>query len=222
MENQVVGRFVLRRLLGEGGMGSVYLGERTGDFQQRAAVKLLREGLHDAATLQRFRAEQQVLASLHHPNIVQLIDGGVSGDGVPYLAMDYVEGEPLDEYCRKNALPARRRIELAIAVLEAVEYAHRRFVAHCDLKFSNILVTADEQPKLLDFGVTKLLEPARFGMDEATRNSPRPFTPEFASPEQLEGRSLTTATDIYSAAVILYVLLAGRHPFESLRDQPIA
>jgi serine/threonine protein kinase len=220
--NQVVGRFRIERLLGEGGMGSVYLGQRAGDFEQRAAIKLLREGLHDPATRQRFRAEQQALAALQHPNIVQLIDGGITADGIPYLAMDYVEGAPLDEYCRREDLPLRRRIELMIAMLDAVEYAHRRLIAHCDLKFSNILVTADGQPKLLDFGVTKLLEPSRFGLDgEATKAALRPFTPEFASPEQLDGKNLTTATDIYSAGVILYILLAGRHPFESLRDQPL-
>lgn len=219
----LVGRFRLVRLLGEGGMSSVYLGERTDDFQQVAAVKLLREGSHDAGMLQRFHAEQQVLASLKHPNIVQLIDGGVTPDGIPYLTMDYVDGVPLDGFCDQRRLSTRQRIELMIQVLGAVEYAHQRFLAHCDLKFSNILVTADGTPRLLDFGIIKLLEPLRFGLeDQATRLAQRPFTPEFASPEQLKGERLTTATDLYSAGVVLYALLTGTHPFESVRDQPLA
>jgi len=223
MSGQIVGSFRLVRLLGEGGMSSVYLAARTGEFEQWAAVKLLREGLRDAGTRQRFRAEQQALASLRHPDIVQIVDGGVTAGGVPYLVMDYIDGVPLDVYCGEHALPVRSRIALTIRVLDAVEYAHQRFLAHCDLKFSNILVTPEGAPRLLDFGVTKLLEPALFGVDgEATRADARPFTPEFASPEQLQGRSLAAATDIYSAGVCLYILLAGEHPFESVRDQPIA
>ena len=219
---RVVGHFRLVRLLGEGGMSTVYLGERTGDFEQRAAVKLLREGLHDPETRARFRAEQQVLGSLRHPGIVQLIDGGITDDGVPYLAMDVVEGAPLDEYARTRGLGVRARVSLAIGVLEAVEYAHQRFLAHCDLKFSNILVTGAGEVRLLDFGVTKLLEPAQFGLEPlATRAEARPFTTEFASPEQLAGGNLGTATDIYSAGTVLYVLLAGAHPFETVRDKPI-
>lgn len=219
---RVVGHFRLVRLVGEGGMSTVYLGEHTGDFRQTAAVKLLREGLHDPETRARFRAEQQVLASLRHPGIVQLIDGGLTGDGVPYLAMDLVEGFPLDEYARTRGLGTRARIELMIRVLEAVEYAHQRFLAHCDLKFSNILVDSGGQPRLLDFGVTKLLALAQFGLEPlATRAEARPFTPEFASPEQLQGGNLGTATDIYSAGTVLYVLLAGSHPFETVRASPI-
>jgi tRNA A-37 threonylcarbamoyl transferase component Bud32 len=219
---RVVGHFRLVRVLGEGGMSTVYVAERTGDFQQTAAVKLLREGLLDAETRARFRAEQQVLASLRHPGIVQLIDGGVTAGGVPYLVMELVDGVPLDEYSRSRGLGVRARVELAIRVLEAVEYAHQRFLAHCDLKFSNILVTPGGQPQLLDFGVTKLLAPAQFGLEPlATRAETRPFTPEFASPEQLAGGNLGTATDIYSAGVVLYALLAGAHPFEAERAQPV-
>lgn len=219
---QIVGGFRLVRLLGEGGMSSVYLGERVKEFEQRAAVKILREGLYDADTRQRFRAEQQVLATLRHPDIVQLIDAGVTADGIPYLVMDYIEGMPLDEYCRTRELDTAGRIRLMIHVLAAVEYAHQRQVAHCDLKFSNILVTAAGELRLLDFGITKLLEPERYGMDaELTRTASRPFTPEFASPEQLQGRPLSTATDIYSAGAILYLLLAGAHPFEPLRREPV-
>jgi len=220
---RIVGRFRLVRLIGEGGMSSVYAAERSDDFKQVAAVKLLREELCDAETRLRFRAERQVLASLQHPNIVQLIDGGFTQDGVPYLIMDYVEGEPLDKYCARRRISLRERLRLVIAVLDALEYAHQHFVAHCDIKFSNILVTADGQPRLLDFGLTKLLEPSRLGIDsQLTGTALRPYTLEFASPEQLQGRNLTTATDLYSCAVALYMLLTGTHPFESLRDQPLA
>lgn len=223
LAGRMVGRFRLVRLLGEGGMSRVYAGERSDDFKQIAAVKLLREELCDAGTRLRFRAERQVLASLRHPNIVQLIDGGLTEDDVPYLIMDYVEGEPLDQYCDRRRISLRERTQLMIQVLDAVEYAHQHFVAHCDIKFSNILVTANGRPRLLDFGLTKLLEPSRLGIDsQLTGAALRPFTLEFASPEQLQGQNLTTATDLYSCAVVLYMLLTGTHPFESLRGQPLA
>ena len=222
LAGRIVGRFRLLRLLGEGGMSRVYLGERSDDFKQIAAVKLMREELCDSEMRSRFRAERQVLASLQHPNIVPLIDGGVTADGVPYLIMDYVEGEPLDKYCDRRRISLRERIQLMIQVLDAVEYAHQHFVAHCDIKFSNILVTADGQPRLLDFGLTKLLDPSRLGIDcQATGAALRPFTLEFASPEQLQGQNLTTSTDLYSCAVVLYTLLTGTHPFESFRSQPL-
>jgi eukaryotic-like serine/threonine-protein kinase len=252
----VAGNFRLVRLIGEGGMSSVYIGERIKDFEQSVAVKLLREGLYDPEIRQRFLAEQQVLASLRHPDIVQLIDGGVTADGVPYLVMEYVEGTPLDEYCESRHVSIADRIDLMIRVLEAVEYAHQRQIAHCDLKFSNILVASggahrarisvppdrEGTPKaferhvpacdrcarsstelrLLDFGITKLLDPGRFGLDaQLTRATARPFTPEFASPEQLRGQALGAPTDIYSAGVILYILLTGKHPFEAVRDEPV-
>jgi eukaryotic-like serine/threonine-protein kinase len=252
----VAGNFRLVRLIGEGGMSSVYIGERIKDFEQSVAVKLLREGLYDPEIRQRFLAEQQVLASLRHPDIVQLIDGGVTADGVPYLVMEYVEGTPLDEYCESRHVSIADRIDLMIRVLEAVEYAHQRQIARCDLKFSNILVASggahrarisappdrEGTPKaferhvpacdrcarsstelrLLDFGITKLLDPGRFGLDaQLTRATARPFTPEFASPEQLRGQALGAPTDIYSAGVILYILLTGKHPFEAVRDEPV-
>ena len=223
MLGRIIGRFRLVRLLGEGGMSSVYLGERADDFKQIAAVKVLRQDLPDAGLLLRFHAEEQVLAALRHPNIVKLIDGGVTEDGIPYLVMDYLEGMPLDHFCDTHRLSIRDRIEIMIQVLDAIEYARRRFLAHCDLKFSNILVTGDGKPHLLDFGLMKLLEPSRFGLaDPATTASHRPLTPEFASPEQLKGQNLTTATDLYSAGVVLYWLLTGTHPFESVRNQPLA
>ncbi len=204
-------------------MGSVYLAARTGEFEQTAAVKLLLDGRQHEGMIARFRAERQVLAALNHPGIVQLIDGGVSDDGVPFLVMDYVEGAPLDGYCEERRLPVEARVRLVAEILDAVEYAHRRFLAHCDLKFSNILVTAAGEPRLLDFGVSKLLEPGLYGVEgQATQATMRPFTPEFASPEQLEGGALATSTDIYSMGVVLYSLLTGSHPFEGLRHQPVA
>jgi len=220
---RTVGRFRLIRLLGQGGMSQVYLGERADDFRQIAAVKLTCEGLQDAAALSRFHAEQKTLSTLQHPNIVHLIDSGVTGDGTPFLAMDYVEGVPLDQFCDSQRLSCRVRMEIMIQVLDALEYAHQRSIAHCDLKFSNVLVTADRKPHLLDFGLTTQLAQGGFPREEPTAGAAwGPFTFEFASPEQLQGQSLTTATDIYSAGVMLYVLLAGAHPFQSVRDQPLA
>ncbi|MDX2153475.1 MAG: protein kinase [Bryobacteraceae bacterium] len=209
--------------IGEGGMGSVFLGERLEDFNQRVAIKVLLHGIGHEETRRRFLAERQVLAKLQHPDIVQLIDGGVTDDGLPFIVMDYVEGEPLDVYCDRAKLGLRERVALVKRVLEGVEYAHQRLLAHCDLKFANILVTADGSPRLLDFGVAKLLDPLRYGVtDAATRAALRPFTPEFASPEQLRGEELGTSTDIYSAGVILYRLLTGTHPFEGVVAQPLA
>ncbi len=217
---RVVGRFRLVRLLGTGGMGSVYLAERTDGFRQIAAVKLLREGFQDAAMLSRFHAEQQALASLKHPGIVQLMDSGVTEDGIPYLVMDYIDGVPIDQFCDEQQLSFRRRIEMVIRVLNAVEHAHRRSFAHCDLKFSNILVTPDGKSHLLDFGLAQL--PAPFSLSPEASVARNPFTIEFASPEQLKGQSLTTATDLYSVGVVLYMLLTGTHPFEAARSRSLA
>lgn len=220
---RVIGQFRLERKVGEGGMGTVYVARRAAGFDQVVAIKLLLNGLHRADTLRRFQNEQQALAALQHPDIVALIDGGVTGDGVPYLVMDYVDGLPLDEYCRLNGLSVRAKVELMTRVLDAIQHAHGRMFVHCDLKFSNILVTPAGEPKLLDFGLAKILNPAHYGLPaQATNAAVRPFTPEFASPEQLRAEPLTIATDVYSAGVILYRLVTGVHPFESLREDPIA
>ena len=222
LPDSVIGRYRLIRKLGEGGMGAVYLAERTEDFEQSVALKLVLEGLHLESTLSRFQVEQQALAALQHPNIVQIVDAGVSVEGIPYLAMDYVDGEPIDRHCDRQLLSVSQRIEIFLQVLEAVEYAHRRFLIHCDLKPSNILVTPEGQTKLLDFGVTKLLQPEVYGLEDgATKATLRPFTPEYASPEQLQAGTLTTATDVYSAGVVLYRLLCGQHPFEVFAGDPV-
>jgi serine/threonine protein kinase len=221
MLGRVIAGFRLLELIGEGGASSVYLSQRVADFQQRVALKLLRDGLHNPETNYRFRTEQRVLASLRHPEIVQLLDSGVTQDSLPYLVMEYIQGLPLDQYCSAHQLSIAQRVALILRVLDAVGFAHQRQVAHCDLKFSNILVTPNGELRLLDFGIAKLLQPAGFGPEAPARTDGSAFTTAFASPEQLQGRTLGTATDIYSIGVILYILLTGSHPFEAVRDQPI-
>jgi tetratricopeptide (TPR) repeat protein len=215
------GPFRLEKKIGEGGMGAVYLARRIADFEQLAAVKLLLDGHGEEEVAARFHAEQQVLASLNHPNIVRLLDAGVIEGGIPYIAMDYVEGMPLDCYCERTKPDLRQRVHLVISILDALDYAHRRFLAHCDLKYSNVLVEDSGAVHLLDFGIAKLLNLSRYGIENPMTRHFRPFTPEFASPEQLLGRPLTTATDVYTAGVLLYGLLAGEHPFEEVVMQPV-
>ncbi len=217
-----VGPYRLLERLGEGGMGEVYRAERVEDFSQIVAVKLLVRGLGDQEILRRFHTERQVLASLQHPNIVRLLDAGVSTEGVPYIAMEYVEGVPLDRFCNEKKLDRDARLRLMIQALDAVEYAHQRFLVHCDLKYSNILVTEDGTAKLLDFGIAKLLRPAQYGFGESLTREFRPMTLEFASPEQLRSGKVSTATDIYACGILLYGLLTGQHPFQDLMEQPVA
>jgi non-specific serine/threonine protein kinase/serine/threonine-protein kinase len=218
----VIGKFRIVRMLGEGGMGSVFLAERTEDFDQQVALKLILDGLHDDAILARFELERQALASLQHPNIVRIVDSGVSSTGLPYLAMEYVDGLPIDRWCDQHRVSVSDRLKLFLQVLDAVEYAHQRFLLHCDLKPSNIFVASDGHVRLLDFGVAKLLNPESFGFGEGlTQATLRPFTPDFASPEQLKSGVLTTATDVYSAGAVLHALLCGQAPFEELRDDPV-
>ena len=197
-------------------MGSVYLAERADDqFRRRVALKAVRPEFLDDQTLRRFENERRTLAVLDHPNIIKLLDGGTSDDGAPFLVMDYVEGQSIDQFCASRNLPVRERLRLFREVLGAVHYAHQNLVVHRDLKPSNILVTADGVPKLLDFGIARLLRPEYLGGPiSLTRTAMQPLTPEFASPEQVRGQPITTATDIYSLGVILYRLLTGHHPFE--------
>jgi serine/threonine-protein kinase len=213
LEGQLIGRYRVRSELGRGGMAVVYLAERAdGDFEQLVALKLLQPGADRHDILRRFHLEQQILALARHPNIARLLDGGVSDDGRPYIAMEYVEGEAIDSYCDARSLTVRERLALFLEVARAVDYAHRNLVVHRDIKPSNLLVTADGDVKLLDFGIAKLL--ASDGAD-VTRTYHRAMTPAFASPEQIAGADITTATDVYQLGVLLYLLLTGCWPYRS-------
>ena len=211
---QRVGAYQVLKTLGEGGMGTVYLATRAdGGQQQEVAVKVMQPWFRPSrGVLQRFTTERQILANLNHPNIARLLDAGVTDDDLPYLVMEYVNGLPIDTYCFQNNLSTDDRLQLFRTVCGAVEHAHKKLVVHRDIKPANILVTAQGVPKLLDFGIAKLVDPdARDRM--ATRISQRMMTPEYASPEQVSGGKITTATDVYALGVLLYELLAGRHPF---------
>ena len=196
-------------------MGTVYLAVRSDDaFQKRVAVKILKRGMDTEAVVRRFRNERQILASLEHPNIAGLFDGGTTADGLPYFAMEYVEGQPIDEYADARDLDTTARLRLFREVCAAVQYAHQNLIIHRDLKPANVLVTADGAPKLLDFGIAKLLNPELGGATLApTVVGFQLMTPEYASPEQVRGEPVTTATDVYSLGVVLYELLTGRRPY---------
>jgi len=205
-----VGTWRLIREIGHGGMGVVWEAQRDdGQFEQRAAIKLLRASLFSERDQRRFREERQILASLNHPSIARLLDGGMLEDGSPYLVMEYVDGAPIDQWCDRNQLTLRQRIELCLNVCAAVEYAHSQLVIHRDLKPANIFVTADGSPKLLDFGIAKLIAQDDDPHDTTTRL----LTPECASPEQVRGERMSTATDVFALGVLLYKLFTGRHPF---------
>jgi serine/threonine-protein kinase len=211
-----IGPYRILRLLGQGGMGAVYLAERSdGQFEQRVAIKLLRADRAAGSDLvERFLAERQILAQLVHKNIAWLLDGNTTEDGRPYLVMEYVEGQPILDYCNTRDLAIAARLELFGEVCAAVEYAHRRLVVHRDLKPANILVTYDGVVKLLDFGIAKLLDPAFERL--ATRTGQRIMTPEYASPEQVRGETVGTASDVYQLGLLLYELLTGHRPWDSL------
>ncbi|HEV7506513.1 MAG TPA: serine/threonine-protein kinase [Thermoanaerobaculia bacterium] len=218
-EGQRVGPYRVVREIGRGGMGAVYLAARADEeFDQRVALKLVGTG---SATeiVRRFRAERQILAHLDHPNIAKLLDGGTAEDGRPYFVMEYVEGRPIDEYAGK--LPLRERLALFREVCAAVHFAHQNLVVHRDLKPANVLVTADGVPKLLDFGIAKLIDPG--GTDPGLSElGLRPMTLQYASPEQVGGKLITTASDVYALGVLLYVLLTGRSPYSTAADDRAA
>ncbi len=208
-----IGHYTIIKELGRGGMGTVYLAERSdGEFKQRVALKLVRQTIADAETEKRFRREREILASLNHPFIAQLHDGGVSENGEPYFAMEYVDGRPLLEYADENGLTTDERLALFLKVCAAVAFAHRNLTIHRDLKPSNILVPPDGNPKLLDFGLAKILD-ENLADQEQTATQYRAFTPAYASPEQILGKKVTTASDVYSLGVVLYELLTGEKPF---------
>ena len=206
-----IGPYKVVREIGHGGMGSVYLAERDDEhYQRQVAIKLINPGLSGEAIRRRFRNEMQILANLDHPNIARLFDGGETANGVPYLVMEYVAGTPINRYCDDRDLSTEQRLELFCTVCDAVQYAHQHLVIHRDIKPGNILVADEGLPKLVDFGIAKLLS-------EDTPDAQAtlmPFmTPEYASPEQVRGTSVTTATDVYSLGVVLYQLLSGRLPY---------
>ena len=206
------GPYHLLRPLGRGGMGTVWLAERADrEFEQRVAVKLLHASF-DVDAVARFRKERQLLAGLRHPNIAVLLDGGRTESDQPYLVMEHVDGVPIDEYCRRTRATLHARVELFLGVCRAVEHAHRQLVIHRDIKPSNILVTKDGEPKLLDFGIAKVLEPAHAESD-ITQTRHRRWTPRYSSPEQVAGGPLSTATDVYSLGVVLFELLTLRSPY---------
>jgi non-specific serine/threonine protein kinase/serine/threonine-protein kinase len=210
-----VGAFRLLERIAEGGMGAVYRAERvTSDFTQKVAVKLIASTMYGADTLRRFRVERQILASLQHPNIVSLLDGGVTPEGRPYIAMEFVEGVPITHYCRQHTLTLEARLRLFQKLCQAVSFAHRHLVVHRDLKPANVLVTTDGTVKVLDFGVAKLLEPEARSA-QATGMLFGPLTPDYASPEQIRGERITTACDVYALGVMLFELLSGRRPYDT-------
>ncbi len=209
-----VGPYRLLRKIAEGGMGSVYLAARAdAEFDRQVVLKLIRQGMESAEVRQRFRVERQILASLEHPWIARLYDGGTSDENLPYLVMEYVEGIPIDEYCDREGASLDQRLALFRKVCAAVQTAHQNLVVHRDLKPSNILVTPEGEPKLLDFGIAKMLDPeTATGDGAATVPWSRWLTPDYASPEQIFGRRVTTASDVYSLGVLLCKLLTGQLP----------
>jgi eukaryotic-like serine/threonine-protein kinase len=223
LAGQRIGAYTLVSLIGQGGMGNVWLARRSdGRFEGHAAVKLLNASLVGRAGEERFRREGSILARLTHAHIARLVDAGVSAAGQPYLVLEHVEGEQIDRYCDGRGLNVQERIRLFLDVLAAVAHAHANLIVHRDIKPSNVLVGTDGQVKLLDFGIAKLLE-EESGYGEATaltREFGRALTPEYAAPEQVMGGAVTTATDVYALGTLLYVLLAGRHPAEGVLKSP--
>ncbi len=221
----LVGAYRLERVIGAGGMGSVFAASRAdGQYEKTVAVKLIKRGFESDDALRRFLRERQLLANLDHPNIARLLDGGVTDDGQPYLVMEYVEGVPITEYADNQKLPTSQRLLLFRQVCAGVQYIHQNLIVHRDLKPANILVAADGVPKLLDFGIAKLLDDApAAGAGAMTVTGMQVMTPEHASPEQVSGQAISTATDIYSLGIILYELLTGHRPyrFDSNRPQDI-
>ena len=224
LAGQAIGPYTLVREIGHGGMGTVWLARRTdGRYEGEVAIKFLRSGLFGHGDAARFEREGSILARLSHPNIARLLDAGVMADGAqPYLVLEYIDGEPIDQYCQRLALPVAARLALMLDVLAAVAQAHNRLILHRDLKPTNILVNKAGEVKLLDFGIAKLLDDAGGGEQTAlTARAGNAFTPEFAAPEQLQGGDVTTATDVYALGVLMYLLLGGEHPTAAPTGAPL-
>jgi eukaryotic-like serine/threonine-protein kinase len=214
-EGSRIGRYKLQRRIDEGGMGVVFLATRDDDqYQKQVAVKLIKQGFDTENIRRRFRHERQILANLDHPNIARLLDGGTSESGRPYLVMEFVEGEPITKYCEARQIPLTERLQLFLKVCAAVHFAHQNLVIHRDIKPGNVLVAETGEPKLLDFGIAKLLDADEQSTNEHTVTLMRVMTPDYASPEQVRGEQVTTATDVYSLGVLLYELLSGERPYK--------
>jgi serine/threonine protein kinase len=214
LAGQSLGPYRLLREIGRGGMGVVYLATRADDeYKKQVAIKLIQPGPPNKDLLRRFRRERQILASLEHPNIARLLDGGTTAQGVPYLAMEYIAGTPITQYCDEQKLSITERLKLFRRVCAAVQYAHQNLIIHRDLKPGNILVTADGEVKLLDFGIAKLLDTDSGPVASNTTSGLHLMTPEYASPEQIRGEPITTTSDVYALGVVLYELLTGHYPY---------
>ena len=211
-EGTRIGPYRVLEKLGRGGMGTVYKAVREDDFEKQVALKLLQRDLASEANVRRFHNERQILARLEHPAIARLLDGGTTTDGRPYLVMEHVEGVPIDEYCDEHQLSTDERLKLFLKVCSALAFAHQSLVVHRDLKPGNILITDNGAPKLLDFGIAKLLDPDDALRRDLTQGLEQPMTPRYASPEQVRRLPITTASDIYSLGTLLYRLLTGRLP----------
>ena len=220
-EGKRTGHYRLVRKIGRGGMGAVYLAERDDDqYRKQVAIKLITYGFDLDEVHRRFRHERQILATLDHPNIAKLLDGGTTEEGLPYFVMDLVDGVPIDTYCDARKLNTNARLALFRTVCSAVHYAHQNLIIHRDIKPGNILVTADGVPKLLDFGIAKLLDSDPSLTLTRTITEMKALTPEYASPEQVKGEKVTTASDIYSLGVVLYRLLTGQRPYRLKTQRP--
>ena len=222
LPGRVIGRYRIIHEIGCGGMGEVYLAARADEqYEKQVAIKLIKRGMDTEAVLRQFRNERQILASFDHPNIARLLDADTTEEGLPYFVMEYVEGVPVDRYCDSQSLNITARLDLFRQTCAAVAYAHRHLVIHRDIKPSNILVTKDGMPKLLDFGIAKILQPGVDGPVTATLTGLRLMTPEYASPEQVRGLTVTTLSDVYSLGVVLYQLLTGQAPYQFTDRSPL-
>ena len=219
-DEERIGSYRIVEIIGEGGMGKVYLAERAdAQYRQQVAIKIVGRHAATSQIIQRFLAERQILANLDHPYIARLLDGGETADGLPYLVMEYVEGRSIIDYCRDQGASLDERLDLFVKVCDAVDHAHRNLVIHRDIKPANIWVTDEGVPKLLDFGIAKLLDADAVTDGPAlTRADVRVLTPEYASPEQVTGAAITTATDVYTLGLLLYELLTDRFPYGSRDD----